>query len=114
MTHYEAIKQLSPEQLEKFLDQVFLTGYNTGHQSLVDRDLDDANPFDMEWLNEETEKGHEALVEDSEGEGLIISPLAKVVIRMVEFDAESMPDDIAWEGKILLPKGMSGEGEDDE
>ena len=114
MTHFEAIRNLSPEQLEKFLDQVFLTGYNTGHQSVVDRELDDANPFDMEWLKSGTEKGHEALVEDSEGGGLIISPLAKVVIRMAEFGAESMPDDISWEGKILLPKGMGGEGEDDE
>jgi hypothetical protein len=68
----------------------------------------------MEWLNQETENGHEALVEVNEGEGLIISPLAKVVIRMAEFDVESMPDDITWEGKILLPKGLDGEGEDDE
>jgi hypothetical protein len=91
-----------------------LTGYNTGYHSLVDRDIDDENPFSADWLNEETEKGHEALVEDEKGEGLIISPLAKIVIRMVEFDAEKMPEDITWEGKILLPKGTGDEGEDDE
>jgi hypothetical protein len=33
---------------------------------------------------------------------------------MAEFDSDSMPDNIMWESKILLPKGFSEEGADDE
>jgi len=113
MTRIEAIKNLTHEQLEKFLDQVFLTGYNTAHHSIVDPDVDDENPFNIEWLNEEIDENH-AIVEDAEGESLIISPLANIVVRMAEFDSASIPDNITWESKILLPKGFSDEGADDE
>ena len=41
MKYYDAIRNLTPEQLEKFLDQVFLTGFNSGHQSLADPEIDD-------------------------------------------------------------------------
>ena len=113
MTRIEAIKNLTNEQLENFLDQVFLTGYNTAHHSIVDPDVDDDNPFNSEWLNEETDENH-AIVEDAEGESLIVSPLADIVIRMAEFDTGSMPGNLMWESKILLPKGFCGEGVDDE
>jgi len=110
MTNFEAIKNLTDEQIEKFLDQVFLTGLNTGYQSLVDPDIHDGNPFDADWLNAEVEE-HPALVEDETGEGLIIEPLVKVVTRIVEFDAESIPDDVSWNMQVVLPKGMDGEDE---
>ena len=71
MTNYEAIINLTPELLEKFLDQVFLTGFNTGYQSLVDPDIHDGNPFNTDWLNAEAEEFHN-LVEDDAGEDLII------------------------------------------
>ena len=90
MKKFEAIKDLASEQLEKFLDQVFLTGFNTGYQSLVDPDIHDGNPFDTDWLNAEVEE-HPAIVEDEIGEGLIIEPLVKVLKRIVEFDTASIP-----------------------
>ena len=111
MKKFEAIKNLTSEQLEKFLDQVFLTGLNTGYQSLVDPDIHDGNPFDSDWLNAEVEE-HPALVEDEMGEGLIIEPLAKVLIRIVEFDAESTSDGISWQTQVVLPKHIEGEGGD--
>ena len=109
MKNYEAIKNLTHEQLVKFLDQVFLTGLNTGYHSLVDPDIHDGNPFDIDWLNAEVEE-HPSLVEDETGEGLIIGPLAKVILRIAEFDAELIPDDISWQMQIVLPKGMEDEG----
>ena len=64
-------------------------------------------------MNEEIDENH-AIVEDVEGESLIISPLANIVVRMAKFDSESMPGNMTGESKILLPKGFSGEGADDE
>ena len=105
MKNYEAIKNLTPELLEKFLDQVFLTGFNTGYQSLVDPDIYDGNPFDNDWVNSEVDE-HPALVEDEAGESLIIEPLVKVVTRIIEFDVNKISNDVSWNMQVVLPKGM--------
>jgi len=113
MKNYEAIKNLTIEQLEKFLDQVFLTGFNTGYQSLVAPDIHDGNPFDNNWLNELVEE-HPALVENEIGESLIIEPLIKVVARIVEFDIDSIADDISWHTQVVLPKRMESDDVDED
>ena len=116
MKNYEAIKNLTFEQLEKFLDQVFITGFNTGYQSLVDPEIHDGNPFNIDWLDAEVDESH-ALVEDDAGEGLIIKPLANIIQRIVEFDADSISEDICWQMQVVLPKGMDqndGNDENDE
>jgi len=41
----------------------------------------------------------------------VCKPLVKVVLRIVEFDAESIPNDISWNMQVVLPKGMEGEDE---
>jgi len=105
MKVYDAIKNLTAEQMKKFLDQVFLTGMNAGHHMLVDPEIYDENPFDEAWLNSETESP--ALVVNEEGESLVIEPLTNVVLRIVEFDAGSISDDISWQSKIIMPKGMN-------
>ena len=103
----DAIKNLTTEQMEKFLDQVFLTGMNAGYHMLVDPEIYDENPFDEAWLNSEAESS--TLVENEDGESLIIEPLAKVALRIMEFKAESIPDDISWQSKIIMPKGIDDE-----
>jgi len=103
LTYYEAIKNLTCEQMEKYLDQVFLTGMNTGYQSLVDPSIHDGNPFKASWLSEDV-KGPIALVEDEAGENLIIEQLVRVVSRIVEFDTEAIPDDLRWQMQVVLPK----------
>ena len=108
MRNYEAIKNLAPELLEKLFDQVFLTGFNTGFQSLVDPGIYDGNPFDAVWLNEDVEK-YSALVENDAGESLIIEPLVKVIMRIAEFDMESIADDISWHSQVVLPRCMEDE-----
>ena len=112
MKNYEAIKKLTPELIEKFLDQVFLTGYNSGYQSLVDPDIYDGNPFNADWLTEDVGE-HPNLVEDELGESLIIEPLVKVVTHIVELDTESISDNLSWQSQIILPKGMEGEEEEE-
>jgi len=112
MKVYEAIKNLTAEQMEKFLDQVFLTGMNAGYHMLVDPEIYDENPFDEAWLNSETESP--TLVESEEGESLVIEPLAKLVMRIIEFDAESIPDDISWQSKIIMPKGLDEVDDEDD
>ena len=105
MKNYEAVKALTPEQLVKFLDQVFLTGLNIGYQSLVDPDIYSGNLFDGNWANADVE-GEPALVEDETGEGLIIEQLVNVVNRIMGFDVDSISEDISWQAQITLPKGM--------
>ena len=108
MTNYGAIRNLTNEQLEIFLDQVFLTGLNTGYHSVVNPDIHDGNPFDADWLSMDVED-HPGLIQDNTGEELLIGPLVKVVNRIVEFNAESIPDDIIWSMQIVLPKSREGE-----
>jgi len=112
MKNYEAIKKLTPELLEKFLDQIFLTGFNSGYQSLVDPDIYDGNPFNANWLIEDVGE-HPNLIEDELGESLIIEPLVKVVTRIVEFNTESISDNLSWQSQIILPKGMEDEDEEE-
>jgi hypothetical protein len=113
MTYYEAIRNLTAAQLAKFLDQVYLTGFNAGYQSLVDREIDDENPFNEDWVGTYVE-GSPALVEDENGEPYIIKQLSDIVQRIAEFDIERMPEDISWQSRIIIPKGMDGEERDDE
>jgi len=108
MTNYEAIKNLVPEQLVKFLDQVFLTGFNTGYHSLADPDIYDENPFHENWVNAEVE-GSSMLVEDETGEELIIEQLVNIITHILEFDIDTIPEDICWEKRVVLPKGMDSE-----
>ena len=103
-TYYDAVRSLTPKQLERFLDQVFLTGFNIGHHSVVDSDVCTDNPFNADWVNTEV-SGPAALVEDEDGEGLIITPLVNIVARIMEFDLGEMPDTISWHSQIVLPKG---------
>jgi len=105
MTNYEAIGNLMPKQLEKFLDQVFLTGFNSGYQSLVDPDIFDDNPFDADWINSSIGESR-SLVENENGEDLIIEPLVRIVSRIAEFDADSISESISWEPRLVLPKGV--------
>ena len=108
--YYEAIKNLKPEQLEKFLDQVFLTGFNTGYQSLVDPDIHDGNPFKLEWLNTDV-TGSVVLVEDETGEEIIIEQFVNVIRRIVEFDVDTIPENISWNMQVVLPKGIEADEE---
>ena len=101
MTNLEAIQKLSPELLTKFIDQVFVTGYNAGHQSLVDVSIDDTNPFDEAWLGEEVKD--EQLVIDGEGEAIILAPLAQLLIKMAEFEFEEEEPYLKWEPQIIIP-----------
>jgi len=112
MTNYEAIGGLTPEQLEKFLDQVFLTGFNSGYQSLVDPDIFDDNPFDADWINSSVGESR-LLVENENGEDLVIEPLVRIVSRIAGFDADSISESINWEPRIVLPKGVYGAAEED-
>ena len=78
MNNFDAIGQLDVEKMENFLDQVFLTGLNTGMHAAtlndtpeVQAELLDRNPFDLAWLSAEAEKA--TLGEPAEdGDGIIL------------------------------------------
>ncbi len=85
MTNYEAILKIMPEQMERFLDQVYLTGLNTGMYVAKHNDdsvLDD-NPFDATWLAAEAEKAT-ALVLADDGDTYMLNALTEAVIRSLE------------------------------
>lgn len=60
MTNLEAVQRMDKESFAEFLDQVYLTGINTGSyaQTLTEDDANDVLdrfPFDKDWLDAEAE-----------------------------------------------------------
>ena len=111
MNHYESISTLTVRQMEEFLDQVYLTGFNRGHQSVVEPDLADENPFDEEWLSAGIEDSP-ALVENEAGEELIIDQLHDIVEHVLNFDVNTIPDDLSWSQQVIMPKSTECEDEE--
>ena len=84
-TNYDAIIKMQPDHMEHFLDQVYLTGLNTGMYVATNDDdsvLDD-NPFDATWLAAEAEKAT-ALVVADDGDMYMLNALTEAVVRSVE------------------------------
>lgn len=87
MENYDAIKRMSKVELEAFLDQVYLTGLNTGmYAATLPNDSEeqllllDENPFSETWLSSEAEKATlGAMAED--GDEYILDALATAVFR---------------------------------
>lgn len=87
MNNFDAIGHLDVEKMENFLDQVFLTGLNTGMYAAtlndtpeVQAELLDRNPFDLAWLSAEAEKS--TLGEPTEdGDGYLLDALTTAILR---------------------------------
>ena len=84
-TNYDAIINMQPDQMERFLDQVYLAGLNTGMYAAKydDDSLLDDNPFDATWLAAEAEKAT-ALVLANDGDTYMLNALTEAVVRNVE------------------------------
>lgn len=85
MTNYESILKMVPEHMERFLDQAYLAGLNTGmFAAKYDEDsvLDD-NPFNAIWLATEAEEAT-ALVVADDGDMYMLNALTEAVVRSVE------------------------------
>lgn len=82
MTNYEAIVKMTSEQMEWFLDQVYVAGLNDGMYAARQEDggFIGADYFDMEWLKEEAET---ALVSWNSGDEdwEIPEEVAKAILR---------------------------------
>ena len=78
MCNFEQIQIMTLEELEDFLDQVYLTGLNNGMyaQRTDDDEILEDNPFGISWLNEEVE---DALRPEAEDE--ILTVYAQAVLR---------------------------------
>lgn len=87
MDNFDAIKRMNKTQLETFLDQVYLTGVNSGmYAATLSNDSDeqamllDENPFSEKWLSSEAEQATMgAMAED--GDEYILDSLATAVLR---------------------------------
>lgn len=84
-TNYDAIINMQPDHMERFLDQVYLAGLNTGMYAAKydDDSLLDDNPFDATWLAAEAEKAT-ALVLANDGDTYMLNALTEAVVRNVE------------------------------
>lgn len=81
-TNYDAIIKMQPDHMEHFLDQVYLTGLNTGMYAATNDDdsvLDD-NPFDATWLAAEAEKAT-AMGFVDDGDEFMLNALTEAVLR---------------------------------
>lgn len=87
MDNFDAIKQMDRASMEAFLDQVYLTGLNTGmyaaglpNDSEEQFTLLDENPFDKTWLGSEAEPALLSTCADEEDEH-VLNALAAAVLR---------------------------------
>ena len=88
MTNFEAIKNMDKESLELFLDQVYVTGINTGTyaQSLSEEDSTkvlDGLPFDGEWLDSEAEP---AVINITDEDTPLLRALCSIVLKAAGVD----------------------------
>ena len=87
MDNYDAFKRMNKTQLETFLDQVYLTGVNSGmYAATLPNDSEeqamllDENLFSEKWVSSEAEQATMgAMAED--GDAYILDALATAVLR---------------------------------
>lgn len=87
MDNFDAIKRMDKAALEDFLDQVYLTGLNTGmYTATLPNDskeqalLLDENPFSLKWLSGEAEQATLGTMAEA-GDKYILDALATAVFR---------------------------------
>lgn len=82
MTNYEAIIRMTPERMEQFLDQVYLTGLNNGMYAArhEDDEILDLNPCDDCWLAALAEEATE-FGSDEEGDAYMLSALVEAFFK---------------------------------
>lgn len=82
MTNYEAIIRMTPERMEQFLDQVYLTGMNNGMYAArhEDDEILDLNPCNDFWLAAQAEKATK-IGSDEEGDAYMLSALVEAILK---------------------------------
>lgn len=82
MTNYEAICRMTQEQMEQFLEQVYLAGLNNGMYAARNEDDDILvkNPFENSWLTNHAEPAIEYGF-DEDGEPLMSYALVEAIFR---------------------------------
>lgn len=76
---------------------------------MVDDNIDDENPFSLDWLNEDVSEDAPSVIESMDGEDFLVSPLAKILLKIVDLQDTDYKEDISWEAKIIMPKDISEE-----
>lgn len=99
MNNYEAIMKMSKEQLEIFLDNVYLTGLNTGmYTSTLNEDekLDELenNPYSIDWLNEDAEKATRLVTDDEDNDYFLPNALTRAILRCAGIDIGILDEEI--------------------
>ncbi len=93
MNNYEAIKEMGFEELEIFLDHVYLTGLNNGmYASRLEGDAMDAilgeNPYSSQWMLSEAEEATRyTFAED--GDLLLPDALVQAILRCTGMSEEN-------------------------
>lgn len=96
MDNYEAIRKMSREQFEAFLDDVYCSGLNNGMYAARQPEdaaveILDKNPFDAAWLSGDAEPA--TLCEKAEdGGAYLLNALTEAVIRNAGIDAPHKSD----------------------
>lgn len=89
MNNYTAIRNMTLEQMESFLDQVYCTGLNTGSYAALheeDEEVLSINPFDISWLTAPAEKAT-AVVADQDDE-YVLNALMETIFRSAGISPE--------------------------
>lgn len=94
MDNYDAIQRMTREQMEAFLDSVYLTGINDGmHAASLETGSEeqyailDQNPYDLAWLAADAEDATR-LVFAEDGDLYLPDAFCKSALRNAGIDPE--------------------------
>lgn len=98
MDNYEAIMLMDRDQFVNFLDDVYVTGVNTGmwaaglptQEEQVEALLE--FPFDENWLASDAEEATLGTIME-DGEDYILDACAKAALRLAGIDASALDDE---------------------
>ena len=92
MTNYEAIIQMSAEQMEVFLDYVLLTGLNLGMHAARLSEVEqgeflDTNPYNKAWLAADAEDATR-LVFAEDGDIYLPDALTAAILKITDISPD--------------------------
>lgn len=95
ISNYEAIRNMSPEEMTYFLDCVYTTGINDGMYSADhegDCDIADCCPYNRKWLDAPAEDATRYVFAEDNDE-YIPDALVKSVLRAAGINSDDIPED---------------------
>lgn len=97
-SNYDAIRNMSLDEMAVFLDYVYTTGLNNGLYAAQSQDNDehdsllDSTPYDKEWLSDNAEEATEKVFDDN-GDAFLPNAFVKATFRCAGIDINTISEE---------------------